>query len=225
MINVYISEKFNNINKINCNNCNQKGKFNFDFSNDIIVYITNINNIVSNDLPLFEKDFIKSINNDKVIRQKKSAYGLLKIAVKEILGINENFQNFAKTKQGKPYTSDYYFSISHSDNIVAVAISKCEIGIDIECISKDRKWDLLKRKIVNENEKNIILNSAEEIISLWTKKEAYFKLVSGDLFVPKNIDISNKIIKSLENIKDKEKSYILSIASNENKHIVVNILN
>ncbi len=83
-----------------------------------------------------------------------------------------------RDKKGKPYLKDmpFHISISHSDTIVAVAISDSPVGIDTEKI-KNRDFKIC-RKVCTEKEEVIIKNSnnpLEAFYKIWTAKEAYFK--------------------------------------------------
>jgi len=79
-----------------------------------------------------------------------------------------------RSEYGKPYfkDSDIFFSYSHCKNAVACAVSKSEIGVDIELI-REVKPAVIKR-VCCENELKIIKN-AEDFIKIWTMKEAFAK--------------------------------------------------
>ena len=84
----------------------------------------------------------------------------------------------------KPYLKDIYFNISHSLNMVAIIISNEECGIDIECLNEMKNKDALK--------KHFNVNSDEEFLTKWTKKEAYLKKVGTGI----------KISSLYEDVKD-----------------------
>lgn len=95
------------------------------------------------------------------------------------------------TKYGKPLLpGEKNFSISHSGNIVALAVSDNKVGIDIEqCLPTDIQAFL---PYFSENEK-YLLNSADDRVksffSIWTKKEAILKAKSiGINDYMKNLD-------------------------------------
>ena len=137
-------------------------------------------------------DYIKSLINKKhrpSAFKSLAAMGILG-AFAEELGI---FPTIAKTENGKPYFSDIPyidFSISHSENLVAcsVCISKKQkpvIGIDCEAIYKKDPMPLSER-FFTKNEIETIASSddkAKEFTKLWTKKEAYLKLLGKGLSV------------------------------------------
>ena len=87
---------------------------------------------------------------------------------------------FIYGEQGKPFIpgrDDIQFSISHTKNAIAVAISSYPIGIDIEQIK--HASDALIRKTMNTAEQQQIAASANPdaaFTALWTQKEAVLKL-------------------------------------------------
>lgn len=86
---------------------------------------------------------------------------------------------------GKPYLPDYpnvYFNLSHSGQYVVCAVSDRPVGIDIQVI---RPYYLdVVRRVYNPRELEQIKNSADpasEFTKLWTKKEAYLKMLGCGL--------------------------------------------
>ncbi len=119
-----------------------------------------------------------------------AAMGILGSFTEE-LGI---FPTIAVTDNGKPYFTDIPyidFSISHSENLVACSIciskeAKPIIGIDCETIYKKDPMQLAER-FFTKNEIEIIASSENKkkaFTKLWTKKEAYLKLLGKGLSVP-----------------------------------------
>lgn len=142
----------------------------------------------NNVLPVFVKESLSHISNQRVIDQKRSSYGLLKEAVKNLLGFDDDFSSVKSTPSGKPFCKDYYFSISHSNEFVVVALSNTNVGVDIERIDESRNLNNLKRIILHENEKHSKVESIDDLLLLWVKKEAKFKFDDGKVFVASKID-------------------------------------
>jgi 4'-phosphopantetheinyl transferase len=185
-----------------------------------VVYILNANNL-STDLSLYD-----NIDKNRLEKIRKSSNNLLK---KEQLGANlllndilENYFFMDTTKveyiyneYGKPYIKDsnLYFSLSHSNGVIALAVSKEEIGIDIELI-KDVK-DNLALKVMNEAEYNIYkgLSKNDKIsyfYEVWTSKEAYVKKLGTTLTLnPSNINIDTDVI--LKNINISNSQYMIAL--------------
>lgn len=88
--------------------------------------------------------------------------------------------DFKKTENGKPYITkqpDFHFSISHTENAVAVGFSQKPIGIDTE---KIRNVNLkVADRFFTEEEKEYINSdtalSRHRFFEIWTKKEAVIK--------------------------------------------------
>ena len=185
-----------------------------------VVYILNANSL-SIDLSLYD-----NIDKNRLEKIKKSSNNLFK---KEQLGsslllndILENYFFMDTTKIeyiynefGKPYIKDsnLYFSLSHSNGVIALAVSKEEIGLDIELI-KDVK-DNLALKVMNEAEYNIYkgLSKNDKIsyfYEVWTSKEAYVKKLGSALTLnPSNINIDSDVI--LKNINISNSQYMIAL--------------
>lgn len=88
-------------------------------------------------------------------------------------------------KFGKPYLPDYpyvYFNISHSGQYVACTVCDRPVGIDIQVIRP--YYPAVARRVYNPEELEQIKNSADptaEFTKLWTKKEAYLKMLGCGL--------------------------------------------
>ena len=77
---------------------------------------------------------IEKCSNEKVKREKYFVWKLLEYAIFNTIGEPiENF-NFEKNPNRKWVSDRVYFSLSHSDGVVAVALSDREVGVDIERI-------------------------------------------------------------------------------------------
>ena len=90
-----------------------------------------------------------------------------------------NMPTFLYNEHGAPYLEDGpYFSISHCKQGIAVVVSDSPVGIDIEGMRKVD--DGLVRKTMNTQEQAQIAaaaNPEQEFIRLWTRKEAYVKML------------------------------------------------
>lgn len=147
--------------------------------------------------------------------QSSSAYALLKYAVKDRWGIDEDFSTLGITENGKPYIEGYKFSISHSEALVCVAISKNDVGVDLECATKRRNWLGLRRRVLTQKENEELATDNETMTSNWTQKEAVFKLMGGRVFSPNAIALEGYYIDTITDISLDEDNYILSVATKE----------
>lgn len=90
---------------------------------------------------------------------------------------------------GAPQLSDgnKQISISHTKELIAIAISDTRVGIDIE--HEERDALSITRLFLTEKEKMQFSNdSKDEALRLWTTKEAAFKLASENATVLKEIE-------------------------------------
>lgn len=87
-------------------------------------------------------------------------------------------------EHGKPYIEkeDYHFSISHSQNIIAFTSHSSPVGIDIQKI--DETSSLSAMRFFTEQEKEYIQSSTDRFFEIWTKKEAYLKMLGVGLSKP-----------------------------------------
>lgn len=187
-----------------------------------VVYILNANNLKT-DLTLY-----KNIDKRRLEKIKKSKNTLF---IKEQLGShllltdvleNTYFQEIDKieyiyNESGKPYikNSSLYFSLSHSNGIIALTVSKEEIGLDIELI-KDVK-DNLSIRIMNDLEYNTYQSLNKEskkiyFFEVWTSKEAYIKKLGTSITLnPSNISIEEDVLLKKINISSNE--YMIALTN------------
>ncbi len=216
--------KVNGKKPIDYNNITSTVPYVNNMPNEIVyVYLTNTKTLSYSSTPNYEKEYIKTCTNLKIIEQKNAIYTLMKMAVKDIYGIDEDFSHYKKTDNGKPYTSNYKFSLSHSDNLCCLVIGNIEVGIDIECESKNRNLELLYQKISSPSDNITELNN-HNLIELWTKKEAIFKLLGDRVFVPSKIDTQKYCINTFDNINSDDKKYIVSVATYKPVDIIFRVV-
>lgn len=92
---------------------------------------------------------------------------------------------------GKPYLKDnqVYFSISHDLDIVVIALSDKEIGVDIEALTYHES---VCYKYFLDGEQEIVNNSSNkeyDFTKIWVMKESYVKMLGiGIEYGLKNVD-------------------------------------
>lgn len=180
----------------------------------VFVYIAKIKDAILYSQINLKNKFQLNNNDSKVTRQRCAGYGLLHFALQDRWGLDEDFSNITISPNGKPYSDKYKFSISHSGDLVCVAISEEEVGIDIERITLNRRWERLSRRILTLEEQDMCKDDKTMTV-LWTKKEAVFKLQGEKIFNPSKIDISEYCVDSLDDIFCDRDSYVLSIATHK----------
>ncbi|MCF0207826.1 MAG: 4'-phosphopantetheinyl transferase superfamily protein [Bacteroidaceae bacterium] len=107
------------------------------------------------------------------------AYLLLKQALREVYGIDEN-PEIVTLEGGKPMLKEHpeiHFNLSHCKSAVACVIGDEPVGVDVERIR--RYNESLVRRVLNDEEQRKVGNAADkprEFIRFWTEKEAVLKL-------------------------------------------------
>ena len=79
-----------------------------------------------------------------------------------------------------------HISISHTGELVAIAVSNAPVGLDIE--SGERNATKVTRLFLREREIEQAGDDNNEALRLWTVKEAAFKLASENVSVLKEIE-------------------------------------
>ncbi|WP_179415844.1 4'-phosphopantetheinyl transferase family protein [Mucilaginibacter sp. E4BP6] len=103
--------------------------------------------------------------------------------------------NYRRTLQGRPYLngSSLDFNISHSGNLVAIALSDTNrVGLDLE----EKKWVQLSDfdMVFTSEELSFINDDLDNFYDYWTVKEAAMKADGrGFGLHPKEIKISSKV--------------------------------
>ena len=135
--------------------------------------------------PLRNDDIVNSAS-EKVRKEKFCAWKLLEYAFLQVFGKAMREISFTRSQNGKWACDFCYFSLSHSENMVAVAISDAPVGVDIEKIAPVKNQARMAEKILTETElaeyQRLALSPAanEFLLEAWTKKESLFKLGSVD---------------------------------------------
>ncbi|MFA6843878.1 MAG: 4'-phosphopantetheinyl transferase superfamily protein, partial [Bacilli bacterium] len=77
-------------------------------------------------------------------------------------------------QHGKPFVKDYdlFFNMSHSANYCAFAVSKYEVGIDIEKLT-NKDYSKIIEKVLNDCERDHL--KKYPFLVQWTIKESYLK--------------------------------------------------
>lgn len=126
----------------------------------------------------------ESVDSMKIPSKKAlriAADALARKTISEFCGIQPDKILFGTGEKGKPYAKNLsvYFSISHSGDYAVCAVSKNEIGIDVEKIRKVHPR--AAEKICNTNEIGYANSSQKAFFEVWTLKEAYFKCIGTGL--------------------------------------------
>ncbi len=163
------------------------------------------------------RKYIESFKTEQGQKERINAWILLGFALKDKQNIKD--LNIKRDENGKWVCDDVYFSLSHSGNGVAVAVSDMPIGVDIERIFRKNQ----PVSVLNEREKSIYLPQSDKdraFAEIWTKKESIFKKNGKRIFLPKKTDsASEETLSKFINIDGEE--YCLSVTGREAEFIEV----
>ena len=159
---------------------------------------------------------IESISNERVRREKYYVWRLLEYAIKNSLGADASRLCFTKGKNGKWYCGGFEFSISHSGDALAVALSDKPVGIDVERI-RVRNAERMSGYCLTQNELEAYLSVCEDsrdewLIRMWCVKEAIFKFQDKDSYIPAKIEVSD-FFSDISSFELDGEKYILAVAT------------
>lgn len=125
--------------------------------------------------------------------KKESLYShiAVKIIIKREFGINIDEIAIVTDEMGKPHIAGHpeiHFNISHTDNLIAIALSHTEVGVDVQT-ELCPKIKIAKRFFTAQECDYIYSddeNTAKRFTEIWTKKEAYIKCSGIGLRTPLN---------------------------------------
>lgn len=158
---------------------------------------------------------IEAVSNPDVRAEKYYVWKLLAYALSRTFGYKIEDLSFEKTASGKWICDRCKLSLSHADGVVAVALSRGEVGVDVEAVRTlpERVCD----KILTDNERTLLSSLSDEernffVLSKWSEKEALFKKSNDKVFHPSSISTENAPVRS-RTVNIGGVDYILSVAS------------
>lgn len=159
---------------------------------------------------------IDECGDENVKQSKFYSFKLLEYAVKKLYRYSLDECNLTRNAVGRWTSDKFEMSITHCDNIVAVALCNMTVGVDIQNIDLPRFGCKLRKKILTPAELSKTELMTEESSAayanlLWTVKEAVFKRDGGKTFVPCFIDSTEEKVQSATIVSDNDK-YYLSVA-------------
>lgn len=167
--------------------------------------------------PASREEEIAGCANEGVRRQKYFVWKLLEKALATAFGLKLAELNLKRNGSGKWECAECFFSLSHCGDLVAVALSKEPVGVDVERVDGGRFCGALAERIATESEL-ALLNGAEESVRgeavniLWTKKEAVFKAYGTGGFNPKQVETTNRAAET-KRVECGGQSYFITVAS------------
>ena len=136
---------------------------------------------------------IASCTNAAVRAQKTRVWQGLRAGMLHAYGLDLRQTDLHKTDCGKWVCSACCFSLSHTDEGIAVALSRAPVGIDREELGGNRFTQKLYDRIACPEERAVLGESpsAQTVARLWTAKESCFKQIGGRVFRPEKINTAN----------------------------------
>lgn len=123
-------------------------------------------------------------------------------------------------EHGKPYLLNYpniHFNISHCKYGVAVVVSSCSVGVDIE--SNDSYCEDIANFVLSEQELLTVkqsLNVSKSFVNIWTQKEAYLKF-SGEGIIDEMKQVLLKVDCNMITTICESEKYTLSLCTAKRK--------
>ncbi|MCQ1535222.1 hypothetical protein FTO70_05870 [Methanosarcina sp. KYL-1] len=190
--------------------------------NDVLIFLIDLdsyNTLSTEHLDGIEKEYLERLQT----RHFKKRYTASRLVLKCILCRLLNERSVSdivtyKDEYGKVHVrghEELHICISYTGNIVALAISKVEVGVDMELkrmlsLSNISKYLYTKPLDADKSGSNL------DLLTTWTLKEAYCKFSNKSIFsnFNKEMDFSNVCSSSyiINNI------YILAIITDSNRY-------
>ena len=136
---------------------------------------------------------VNEIQSERAKKEKYYAWRLLEHALARSLGLDAKNLAFFKDKNGKWGANGVFFSLSHTANTVAVAVSRAAVGVDIEQYRTPRT-DRLAARVLTAREHAEFEKAPERdafLLQKWVGKEAIFKKGDEKVFSPASIETTD----------------------------------
>lgn len=135
---------------------------------------------------------IEQTANEKLRRERYFVWKLLEYALNRSFGLKAEAVAFSMDESGKWSCGDCFFSLSHSRGAVAVAVSRKQVGVDIESMERPMSPGL-PGKILTAAERQEYDALTEDgqlsyLLQAWCAKESLFKVGEDKQFRPAALD-------------------------------------
>lgn len=125
------------------------------------------------------------------------SHGFKRSVLAKYLSIEPAHIQFQSGEKGKPSLiavdddqQDIKFNLSHTQDITLLALSRdTELGIDIEYMDRKTEWAEICQRFFTDPEQQALFKLDKEkqksaFYQLWTRKEAYMKVLGSGLSLP-----------------------------------------
>ena len=167
-------------------------------------------------LPKERQEQIDATRDEQVRAQRFYAWDTLLKGLRHSRGLDATKAKLTKTESGKWVSAKCGISISHCKTVVAAAIAKNAVGVDIEPFVDVRYRDALLNRIATETERALFptLPIEQRIAVLWTRKEAAFKRGDQILPTPIEADAADPTVRTIL-IRLDGREYVVSAAAEQ----------
>lgn len=159
---------------------------------------------------------IDGVTNPRVKLEKYYVWKLLGYGLQRSFGLNIDTLDFQKDEFGRYVTEKAHFSLSHSHGLLAVAVSRGEVGVDVEPVdanlSESMALRIMTQPELQEYEAKPDEEKQKERVRIWTAKEALFKASAAACFDPLKQDTMEGVWRSFDT-EVNGKGYIFSVAT------------
>ena len=173
--------------------------------------------------PKERNEEIEKYKNPRVKREKYFAWELLRRGAEKYAGVSLKELGIEKNGNGRWVSDRLFFSISHSGDLAAVAVSDTSVGIDVEAVRRHSEG--IEARIMTDSELSELYRMPEtereeQIIKVWTQKESIFKTLDLPRFLPQKIEVKDYSVKT-EIIVSGGQKYALSVSSENLENIEI----
>jgi phosphopantetheinyl transferase len=170
-----------------------------------------------NIFPDERKREIERVRSERARAEKIAVWQLLEVALQSTYSLSLQQAELYK-KHGKWNSRKCYLSLTHSDGLVAVALSNVPVGVDLETkahfstTARNGEEKFLKKICTAHEAQLIAQHNSLSPIELWTRKESLFKREGKGFFIPSQIESDvNEVQTTFGCLNDKE--YCLAVAT------------
>ena len=199
---------------------NEKAQFTFLTAR---YYLRELLNIIISDNENLNATQFSSAPNDNKVKQASCSLMNHWIATQSSAARNDALSTLIIeiSTSGKPYLKDYptlFFNISHTDNLILIAIANSPVGVDVEKNERNADKEAIIKHFFSEKEQQSFFSQPDEqrqlaFVKGWTRKEAILKATGEGLSAMKDYEVSfepeaeNPIIYTKTELKFKVKDF------------------
>ena len=158
---------------------------------------------------------VNACAHERVKREKYFIWKLLEYALQKEFPTVERF-SFQKSDNGKWGCKECFFSLSHSKDALAVAISPRPVGVDIQKLCRPKTNGVLQKITSDEEQKTYFALETEEeqaefFTRIWTEKESLFKRLDLPAFFPEVPFLEGETV--TDEVEIRETKYLVTVAT------------